>query len=104
MFRSKEFLDENRDIQQLAIGAMVKSDMEQSFGLISAVLKKKSLFGGKKFQKFQKDVIRTLSGLSSIEVAELLLKLIDGGGLPPDLLEQCRIAVGTIRTRIMNNG
>ncbi len=104
MFQKKDFLDESRDIQQLVIGAMVKANMERSFELISGVLRKKPLIGGKKIVKFQKDVIRTLSGLTSIEVAELLLKLIDEGKMPPDMMEQCRMAVGTIRTRIITNG
>ena len=98
-FSDKEFLVEKKEKQQLVIGAMVKADRDRSFDLIQGALTRKSLFKKKQQLKFQKDIIQTLSGFKSVEVAELLLKLFESKKLPDDLKEQCKIAIASIRTR-----
>lgn len=103
LFRKKEFASEKQEKQQLVIGAMVKANMSESFQMLKEVLTKKSLFSGKKYIKFQKDIIRTLSGLSSIEVAELLLKLYGSGDLPSELGDQCKMAISSIHARTSND-
>ena len=103
MFQSKEFVTEKQEKQQLVVGAMVKADMGASFKILKSILTKKSLIGKKKYIRFQRDIIRTLSGLTSIEVAELLLKLFGSGELPPELQDQCKMAISSIRTRSHHN-
>ena len=103
MFQSKEFISEKQEKQQLVIGAMVKANMNESFQMLKTILTKKTLIGRSKYLKFQKDIVRTLSGLSSIEVAELLLMLFGSGELPAELQDQCKSAIATIRTRTHRN-
>ena len=79
---------------------MVKANLGASAQLIQEVLKKKPLIGRGKYLKFQKELLRTLSGLDSLEVAELLLRVHGDPGVPDDLKEQCRMAIGSIRSRM----
>lgn len=99
LFGRKDFPDEKRDKQQLIIGAMIKADVSRSFDLIANVLKKKPILNRKRFLKFQKEIVKTLSGLDAIEVAELLLMLFEDKGLPADLKDQCKVAISSIRSR-----
>jgi len=103
MFRKKEFVDAAQEKQQLVIGAMVKADMNESFQLFKNILTKKPLLSGKKYLKFQKNIVRTLSGMTSVEVAELLLMLHGSSELPADLRDQCEMAISSIRARTAKN-